>query len=424
MTPLGPAYAAVIGARRLNYQPPTPANEDCPNCGNERRLFSHTTLTAVPCQCATVHEAASLHAALSIHSNLHDQANATFQALNPNGPESTDCSSYAEAFQEATRYAPSPDGVFTIAGHPLTGKTTLAAAIGNEALRAGQPALWSSSGDVIRALRRESASGADETAGRYRMHPFLLVDDIPATPATNWEKEHLLLLISERADSRRPTVYVLRGAPEQADPDVAAKICRQERGYSTHSLYRPSPPATPIRRLPPAAISGLMTFDAFLTTHGPDHLATAKATALMWAQDPSGWLCLTGATGTGKTHLALAATAVIAEQHTAVYYANTADLIAELRASVNSPYDPLQPAMTATLLVLDDYGAERNTAFADEQLTRLLAHRYDRRLPTIITTNLTPDELTASRPRIASRILDSTVTTLLAMTGPDYRKAS
>lgn len=424
MTPLGPAYAAAIGPRRLDYRPPAPGDDDCAECANERRLFCHDTLTAVPCRCATNHDLATLQAALSVHSNMDDRHGITFRSLSPDGPDDTDQASYRNAYQAAVQYAADPAGTFTIAGQPMTGKTALATAIANHTLNNGHPTLWTRAGDLIRALRRESYSGADEAAGQYRTHSFLLIDDIPPVPASGWEKELILLLVSERTDAQRPTVYVLRGTPEQADPDIAAKICRQHSGHSTCTLNRAEAGTVPTRRLPPVAMSSLMTFDTFHTEHSPDRLAIAKETVRMWAEQPTGWLCLTGTTGTGKTHLALAAMDVIANRTQAIYYAHTADLIAELRTTVNTPHDPLQPAMSAALLVLDDYGAERNTAFADEQLTRLLGHRYDRRLPTIITTNLTPDELKANRPRIASRLLDPTVTTLIPMNGLDYRAAS
>ena len=51
----------------------------------------------------------------------------------------------------------------------------------------------------------------------------------------------------------------------------------------------------------------------------------------------------------------------------------------------------------------------------------LLSHRYDYRLPTVITTNLSQQQVTIARPRLASRIYDATNTTLLLLNAPDYR---
>lgn len=423
MTPLGPAFAVVVGSRRPDYRPPAPTEADCPICGNERRVFCARTLTAAPCQCAAAYAAAAQAAALLPYSNLAERSDITFAYLNPAGPHTGAGEAYAAAYREAQKYAAAPAGMFTIAGPSNTGKTALAIAIGNAALRRGYPALWIRSGDIIRALRRESTPDADPTAQAYRRQRVLLIDDIPATPGTQWEKEQLLLFLSERDDARRPTVCVLRGAPEQADADIAAKICRQDTEHQTYVLES-NDVRRQAQRPPPFPISEAMTFATFQTGAAPDgRLSYAKETAAAWAQKPRGWLCLAGSTGTGKTHLALAVAKVGTRQGDTVYFTTAADLIAELRAATGAmrSSDPLEPAMTAGILVLDDYGAERNTPFADEQLTRLLGHRYDRRLPTIITTNLTPDEMTATRPRMASRLRDQAVTTLLHMTGHDYR---
>lgn len=191
MTPLGPAFAAVVGSRRPDYRPPAPTEVDCPICGNERRVFCARTLTAAPCQCAAAYAAAAQAAALLPYSNLAERSDITFAYLNPAGPRAGAGEAYAAAYREAQKYAAAPAGMFTIAGPSNTGKTALAIAIGNAALRRGHPALWIQSGDIIRAMRRESTPDADPTAQAYRRQRVLLIDDIPATPGTHWEKEQL-----------------------------------------------------------------------------------------------------------------------------------------------------------------------------------------------------------------------------------------
>ena len=49
--------------------------------------------------------------------------------------------------------------------------------------------------------------------------------------------------------------------------------------------------------------------------------------------------------------------------------------------------DLLMRISSAQLLVLDDLGAERNTPFAEDKLFQIVNHRYEERLPTIITTS-------------------------------------
>lgn len=56
------------------------------------------------------------------------------------------------------------------------------------------------------------------------------------------------------------------------------------------------------------------------------------------------------------------------------------------------------------MLVLDDVGANRDQDFGQskELVTRVLRTRYDHQVTTLVTTNLTPNELVASLPSMAS----------------------
>jgi len=133
-----------------------------------------------------------------------------------------------------------------------------------------------------------------------------------------------------------------------------------------------------------------------------------------FANEPDGWLLLAGPPGCGKTHMA----AAIANQRLgggeAVIFSVVPDLLDHLRAafSPNSDigYDDLfEQVRNAPLLILDDLGTQSGTPWAQEKLFQLLNHRYNGRLPTIITTNLRPDELDE---RLQTRILDVSLTTI------------
>ncbi len=67
------------------------------------------------------------------------------------------------------------------------------------------------------------------------------------------------------------------------------------------------------------------------------------------------------------------------------------------------------------LVVLDDLGTEKMTEWASEQLYRVLDGRYDRGLPTIITSNVQSDSLD---PRILSRYAEG----LVVCNGKDVRR--
>ena len=62
------------------------------------------------------------------------------------------------------------------------------------------------------------------------------------------------------------------------------------------------------------------------------------------------------------------------------------------------------------LVVIDDLSAERDTEFMNEQIFQIVDARYRARLPMIITTNLSIDEIktanTINKQRVYDRVLE------------------
>lgn len=173
------------------------------------------------------------------------------------------------------------------------------------------------------------------------------------------------------------------------------------------------------------------TFDTFLATgHGltpikQRNLKLAFDACQTYAQAPNGWLVLKGGYGCGKTHLAAAIANHRLNLGHPVLFINTPDLLDHLRAAYSphaeTTYDErFEQVRNASLLVLDDLGTQSNTEWAQEKLYQIFNHRYNMRLPTVITTN---EELESIEIRIQSRMVDPSLTQIVHIAAPDFRRA-
>lgn len=121
-------------------------------------------------------------------------------------------------------------------------------------------------------------------------------------------------------------------------------------------------------------------------------------------------LLIVGATGTGKTHAAFAALRVLLScgiRCNAEAIA-TADLYAALRPrpGIDSE-EEFNRFARADVLMLDDLGAAKSSEWTEEINYRLINHRYERRRPTLMTTNVPPKNLVAVLgDRVASRLVE------------------
>ncbi len=120
--------------------------------------------------------------------------------------------------------------------------------------------------------------------------------------------------------------------------------------------------------------------------------------ARAFAEEPDGWLVLSGPSGCGKTHIAAAiANRCIARGQPALFVV-VPDLLDHLRAAYDPGsdvgYDELfEQVRNAPLLILDDLGTQSSTSWAQEKLFQLINHRFNARLPLVVTTLLRPDQL-------------------------------
>jgi len=173
-----------------------------------------------------------------------------------------------------------------------------------------------------------------------------------------------------------------------------------------------------------------LTFDSF-DSRGRKGLGEMQATSLEmafnqaqhYAKNLKGWLMLQGGYGCGKTHLAAAIANFVVEMGMPTLFLTVPDLLDTLRFSYDSEDTTFETRFdeirNASLLVLDDFGTQNATAWAQEKLFQIINYRYINKLPLVVTTNLALDEIEA---RIRSRLADPELVTACRINAPDYRR--
>lgn len=104
-------------------------------------------------------------------------------------------------------------------------------------------------------------------------------------------------------------------------------------------------------------------------------------------------LLLWGDVGTGKSHFAGCIANELLEKGISVCMTNFAVILADMTNFEINKNDYIQKLNQTELLIIDDFGIERNTSFALEQLYYIIDSRYTSNKPLIITTNILLSEL-------------------------------
>lgn len=109
-------------------------------------------------------------------------------------------------------------------------------------------------------------------------------------------------------------------------------------------------------------------------------------------------LLLWGLPGTGKSYLAFCIANKLIEQLIPVIAISSIGFLNMLKQTYSNygqegEAEIIAMFRNASLLVLDDLGAENETGWAKEKLYELIDFRYRDKKPLIVTTNLTPDQL-------------------------------
>ena len=117
-------------------------------------------------------------------------------------------------------------------------------------------------------------------------------------------------------------------------------------------------------------------------------------------------LLLWGGVGTGKSFLAGCIANALMAQEVPVRMTNFAHILNELNNSFSGRNEVVDRLCRYPLLIIDDFGMERSTEYALEQIYNIVDSRYRSRKPLIVTTNLTLDEIRHPQDTAHARIYD------------------
>ncbi len=168
------------------------------------------------------------------------------------------------------------------------------------------------------------------------------------------------------------------------------------------------------------------TFNNFEQGWQPKAHVRCRGYVEEWDENETGeGLFLVGPVGTGKSHLAFAVLNGLVKRGVPGMAATVPDLMDELRPKDAQTHEKkVELLKTINLLVLDDLGAQKDSAWVTERLFIILNSRYAAMLPTVITSNAYLEELeqVAGWTRIIDRIIETS--RILRLEGDSYRRES
>ncbi|MDP2729506.1 MAG: ATP-binding protein [Dehalococcoidales bacterium] len=387
----------------------------------------------IPCQCTQHKSDKERHAHLQRYSNLGSLINLNFDKLLPRGKSENPANQelFSRAYQAARAFADKPEGWLVLTGPSGCGKTHLAAAIANHCIENNHPVFYVTVPDLLDHLRATFSPASeipyDEFFEQVRNTPLLILDDLGAQSSTSWAKEKLEQLLNHRYTNRLSTVIIPILPFDELEERIRTRL-RDSNHYQVSGFDEKSPAMLTYNWAPQFGQEKSMTFDSFdwkrsnLPLEQSENLREAFRLAQEFARSPEGWLVFQGDNGCGKTHLAAAIVNYRYQSKKPALFIVVPDFLDHLRSTFipesRISYDELfESVKNAPLLVLDDFGRQTTTPWAQEKLYQVINYRYNAQLTTVITTNCSTDEMDIS---IASRFIDPKISTLFHITAPNY----
>jgi len=395
----------------------------------------------IVCNCRKAKIAHRMHDRLFSLSNLEELKHLTFDNFKQRGHiglRAVQAASLEQAYNQARMFAEQRKGWLLLSGTFGCGKTHLAAAIANFSVDLGIPTLFLTVPDLLDNLRFSYADPEATFESRFdeiKNAPLLIMDDFGTQNATDWAQEKLFQILNYRYINKLPLVVTTNLMVREMEPRIASRLVDPTM-VTKMNIVAPDfrNPVQDSRGI--SVISSSMdnihklTFSTFeirlgekLSKEQTQSLEKAFGEARIFAEDPDGWLVITGPHGCGKTHLAAAIANYQYDIGEDPIFVTVTDLLDHLRATFG-PRSELtldqrfEKVKNAKLLILDDLGTQNKTSWVQEKLNQLFNHRFNAELATVITTAEHREQMDE---RLRSRMMDRRLNTICAITAPTYR---
>jgi len=417
---------------------------DCPFCKGlgflrEDLPIDHPMFGKIEiCTCRQSVVSQEIRQRLFFLSNLEQLKHLTFENFNPNGRTGLfprQAASLHSALEQSVRFGQLLNGWMIIQGGYGCGKTHLSAAIANFAANLGVHTLFITVPDLLDTLRysyNSEDTTFEERFEEIRSVPLLILDDFGTQNATEWSQEKLFQIINFRYINHLPLVITTnlnlkdiegRIRSRLDDPELVQKVVIEAPDYRNPVIDMGYHELSALNQLHGKTFFDFsLRNDENLANEELQSIKKALQLAEEYAKEPRGWLILMGSYGSGKTHLA----AAIANYRENLGQKQLFIIVPELIDHLRSTFSPtsqvtfdrvFDDVKVAPFLILDDLSTQSITPWVREKLQQLFNFRYNRELPTVITT---ADTLENMDERIRSRLLDRRLCKIFAITSTPY----
>lgn len=427
---------------KTNIETDKGQNIDCKICENFRWILSENKVRE-PCQCQEQLWGTNTKIRIQKYSEIGNLSDITFNNIKVGVNDFfSDPSSFRKAYHEAISFSKNPYGWIILSGPSGTGKSLLCAAITNHIISQNNPVKYIVSHALIDQLKLSFEEHNNEYNTAYDQAlnaPVLVLDDYGSMLNSAWSIERIDQLLINRYNRRLPTVIATSLQRDQIEnrmfsrftdnsfsiflaiKNLKKQIYLEEIGISNNLLKKMR-----LNNFDQKGTSGT-------TTAGRRTLKEAYDVARSFADQPAGWLYFHGPTGVGKTHLAIGIANSCIEKSMDVIFRFIPDLLDELRKSYgpesNSNFDKtFDRIKKCEILILDDFGSQKNNSWVEEKLFQIINHRHNEILPTVITSRINLSEKNPNinisnqfTEPIVSRFKDGLVVTERYMHALDYR---